>query len=118
MAVHVLARIMVCHREMVSNRTPRKPMCRLPADQRHGVPELHVHMQAGSAESGVVIAIGLISECFVVSQASLANQRRLGAKQPNQTARVPPHQMKLVGTLLTGARVSRTGCWTLCRQGA
>lgn len=76
-----------------------------------------LHMQADSAESGVVIAIGLISECFVVSQVSLANQRRLGAKQPNQTARVPPHQMKLVGTLLTGARVSRTGCWTLCRQG-
>jgi len=38
MAVHVLASI--CHREMVKNRTPYKPRCRLPADQRHAVPEL------------------------------------------------------------------------------
>lgn len=71
---------------MVNDRTPYKPRCRLPADQRHAVPELHDYttdMQAGSAGSGVGIVIWLISKSFEVSQVSqvsFANQKRALSK--------------------------------------
>jgi len=64
MAVHVLARIMRCHRELAKNRTPYQPRCRLPADQRHAYRSCTAHMQAGSAGSGVGIAIWLISNAL------------------------------------------------------
>lgn len=65
-----------------------------------------IHMQAGSAGSGAVIANWLISKCFVVSQMSLADQKWLDGKQTKQTARVPLHHMQASVNALNGRTVS------------
>ena len=110
MAVHVLARIMACHREMAKpDALPTKMQAAGRSETR--IPELH------SAYAGRLSRIGsgdremVDIKCFVVSQVSLANQKTLDGEQTKQNARVPPHRMQASVNASNGctANVSRTG---------
>jgi hypothetical protein len=102
MAEDVLGRIMACDREMDKNRTPYKPRCRLPADQRHSVLAYAGRLSRIGSGDGDVVDI----KCFVVCQMSLANQKKGGLLAKQAIARVPLLRMQASVNASNGRTVS------------